>query len=43
MRQDEIKIFYPEIKKIKKILNWKPKVKFKIGLKKTIQHYSKYN
>ncbi len=43
MRQDEIKIFYPEIKKIKKILNWKPKVKFQIGLKKTIQHYSRYN
>ena len=43
MRKDEIKIFYPEIKKIKKILKWKPKVKFRQGIKKTLLHYLKYN
>lgn len=41
MRKDEIKIVFPNIKKIKKILNWKPKVKFDSGLKNTIKYYSK--
>ncbi|WP_440650500.1 NAD-dependent epimerase/dehydratase family protein [Candidatus Pelagibacter sp. HIMB1495] len=41
MRKDEIKILFPEIKKIKKILNWKPKISLINGLNKTIEYYSK--
>ena len=41
MRKDELKIVFPDIRKIKKILNWKPKIKLNNGLKKTIQYYSK--
>ena len=31
---------FPSIKLVKKILNWKPKTKLEIGLKKTIKSYS---
>lgn len=41
LRKDEIKILYPSIKKAKNILNWKPKTKLLIGLKKTIKDYKK--
>ncbi len=41
LRKDEIIRLYPNIKKIKNKLNWKPKVSFEDGLKKTIKYYSK--
>ena len=40
-RKDEIKNLYPSIAKAKKILNWTPKVKINLGLKKTINYYKK--
>ena len=33
MRKDEILNLYPSIQKLKKELNWKPKVNIKTGLK----------
>jgi len=40
-RKDEIKNLYPSITKAKDILNWTPKVKINLGLKKTINYYKK--
>ena len=39
--EENIKV-YPEIKKIKKILNWFPKVNFNVGLNNTIRDYKNY-
>lgn len=39
LRKDEILNLYPNIKKVKKILKWSPKVEFYRGLKKTINYY----
>lgn len=41
LRPDETKIFYPSINKAKNILNWKPKIKLKTGLRRTINDYKK--
>lgn len=41
LRKDEMMILYPSIKKASKILNWKPKINFIQGLKKTILDYKK--
>ena len=41
MRKDEIKALYPNLRKAKKILRWKPKIKLNNGLKKTIRYYAK--
>ena len=41
MRKEEQKTIYPNIQKIKKILNWKPKTKFNVGISKTIEFYKK--
>jgi nucleoside-diphosphate-sugar epimerase len=41
MRKEEQKIIYPNIQKIKKILNWKPKTKLNVGISKTIEFYKK--
>ncbi len=41
IRKDEIIKLYPNIDKIKKTINWKPKVSFNSGLKKTIKYYKK--
>ena len=41
LRQDENLITYPDTTKIKKTLNWKPKVNFLRGLSKTINFYKK--
>ena len=41
MRKDEITELYPSIEKLKKELNWKPKININIGLKKTILFYEK--
>ena len=37
-RKDEIKNLYSSITKAKKILNWTPKVKINLGLKRTINY-----
>jgi nucleoside-diphosphate-sugar epimerase len=39
LRKDEAKIIFPNILKAKTLLNWKPKVSFNEGLKKTINSY----
>tara|TARA_X000000950_G_scaffold288332_1_gene404505 strand:- start:1804 stop:2718 length:915 start_codon:yes stop_codon:yes gene_type:complete len=41
MRKEEKKIYYPNIQKIKKNFNWKPKIKIPLGIKKTINFYEK--
>ena len=41
LRRDEIINFYPNINKVKKILKWKPKIKFEKGIDKTINYYRK--
>ena len=41
LRKDENTITYPDITKIKKTINWEPKIKFEIGLNKTINFYKK--
>ena len=39
LRKDEPLKLYPDISKIKKYLNWKPKISFDKGLDKTIKYY----
>ena len=39
LRKDEILLHYPSIDKLKKYFNWKPKIKFNTGIKKTINYY----
>lgn len=41
LRSDEFLNMYPSIKKVKKVVNWYPKVSLKRGLKKTINFYKK--
>ncbi len=41
MRNEEMKFTYPNISKIKKNYNWRPKIKINEGLKKTINFYAK--
>lgn len=41
LRKDEIIKLYPNLKKIKKYINWTPKVSFEQGLKKSIHYYEK--
>jgi len=40
LRKDEILKLYPNIKKAKKIINWKPRISFNKGLKSTIKFYN---
>ena len=40
LRKDEILKIYPNIKKAKNIINWKPKISFDKGLKSTIKFYN---
>jgi|TARA_B100001964_G_C14148222_1_gene560759 nucleoside-diphosphate-sugar epimerase len=42
LRKDEIIKLYPNIKKAKKIINWKPKISFEKGLKETIKYYNEH-
>ena len=42
LRKDEILKLYPNIKKAKNIINWRPKISFKKGLKSTIQFYNEH-
>ena len=41
MRKDEIKNLYPDIRKVKKEINWYPKISLNEGLRKTIINYKK--
>ena len=41
MRKDETLRIFPDINKIKNILDWRPKTSFKEGLKKTFKFYKK--
>ena len=41
LRKDETYEIFPEINKAKKLINWKPKIKFQDGLSKTIRYYEK--
>ena len=41
LRKDELINLYPNISKIKKYTNWRPKTPFKHGLKKSINYYEK--
>ena len=43
IRKDEILETYQDKKKAKKLLKWKPKVKFQQGIKKTINFYKQFN
>ena len=40
LRKDEILKLYPNIKKAKNIINWKPRISFNKGLKSTIKFYN---
>ncbi len=42
-RKDEIKYLFPSIQNITKKINWRPRVSFNDGLKKTIEYYSEQN
>ena len=39
LRKEENLDIYPNIKKAKKILNWRPKIKWELGLDKTINYF----
>lgn len=41
-RKDEVAQLYPDILKARKVLNWKPRISLKIGLKKTIKSQKKW-
>ena len=41
LRPGEKNIIYPNIKRAKKILNWKPKTSFEKGFEKTLKYYKK--
>ena len=41
LRKEEMMSLYPDIRKAKKILGWRPKVSFNKGLKKTIKYYQR--
>jgi nucleoside-diphosphate-sugar epimerase len=41
LRKDEALSMYANIKKAKNQLNWKPKIEFNLGIKKTINYYKK--
>lgn len=41
MRKDETLKIFPDIKKIKNILGWSPKVTLNVGIKKTLKFYKK--
>ena len=41
LRKDESMIYYPNINKAKKLINWRSQIKFEKGLTKTIKYYLK--
>lgn len=42
LREDEAKIIFPDTRNVRKIFKWKPKTRFKTGLKKTIKFYQNF-
>ena len=42
LRKDEVLKIYPNIKKAKILIKWKPKIQFKKGLKDTIKFYNEH-
>ena len=40
LRKDEVLKLYPNIKKARNIINWKPKISFEKGIKLTIKFYN---
>ena len=40
LRKDETLKIYPNIKKAKKLINWKPRVSFEKGINNTIKSYN---
>jgi dTDP-glucose 4,6-dehydratase len=43
LRKEELLEIYPDLNNAKNILNWKSRVDFKTGIKKTINFYKRYN
>jgi dTDP-glucose 4,6-dehydratase len=43
LRKEELLKIYPDLKNAKNILNWKPRVDFNTGIKKTINFYQRNN
>jgi len=43
LRKEELLKIYPDLKNAKNILNWKPRIDFKSGIKKTINFYQRNN
>jgi dTDP-glucose 4,6-dehydratase len=43
LRKEELLKIYPDLKNAKNILNWKPRVNFESGIKKTINFYQRNN
>ena len=43
LRKDEALDIYPEIKKAKKIIKWKPKINWKEGILKSIRYFKVKN
>ena len=41
LRKDEILKVYPDTSKAKNIINWRPKISFQTGIKKTIESYKR--
>ena len=41
MRKDEIFKLYPDIKKVKKVFKWQPRISICNGLNRTIKFYEK--
>ena len=38
-RNDQVMVLYPDITKIKKEINWTPKIEFQSGIRKLLDHY----
>lgn len=43
LRNEELLKIYPDLKNVKNMLNWKPRVDFDLGIKKTINFYRRNN
>ena len=39
LRKDEIIKLYPNVEKVKKLINWKPQINISQGLNKCIRYY----
>ena len=43
LRKEELLKIYPDLKNVKNILNWNPRIDFNSGIKKTINFYQRNN